>query len=153
MSLKAKPPRRQRHAVRLDASVTRSGGFVLKTIVTDLSLEGCCVLGYFQPKEFVEIGIRTIGKFRAQIQWVSQCRAGVRVRSRGEVQGTAGQRLLADSRGVAAIEYAFLAALVAVALVGAISGLGIRVGEHFTDLAEAVESALRSSFDVERDDG
>lgn len=153
MSLKARPTRRLRHPVRLDASVTRSGGFVLKTIVTDLSLEGCCVLGYFQPSEIVEIVIRTIGPLQAQMQWVKQGRAGARFLSRRKPR-TPGhaptcQSLLADSRGVAAIEYAFLAALIAVALAGAFSALGAKVGEHFTDLATAVEQSLRSSYETQ----
>ena len=150
MSLQAKPTRRLRHAVRLDASVTRSGGFELKTIVTDLSLEGCCLLGYFQPSEIIEIAIRTIGRLQAQVQWVKQGRAGARFLSRRD-SNTANrsatcQRLAADVRGVAAIEYAFLAALIAVALVGAFSTLGAKVLEHFTDLAEAVEQSLRTTY-------
>lgn len=152
MSLKARPSRRLRHPVRLDASVTRSGGFVFKTIVTDLSLEGCCLLGYFQPTEIIEIAIRTIGRLQAQIQWVKQGRAGARFLNRRESrtpqQAAAGQRLLADARGAAAIEYAFLAALIAVALIGAFSTLGAKVGEHFVDLAEAVEHSLRSSYET-----
>lgn len=155
MSFKVKPPRRHRHNVRLDASVTRSGGFVLDTTVTDLSLEGCCLLGYFQPTEIVEIAIRTIGRLQAKILWVRQGRAGarflVRRESRTPPQAATGRPLLADARGVAAIEYAFLAALIAVALVGAFSTLGAKVGEHFIDLATAAESALRSSFETEGD--
>ncbi len=150
MSLKARPARRLRHTVRLDASVTRSGGFELKTVVTDLSLDGCGLLGYFQPSEIIEIAIRTIGRLKAQVQWVSHGRAGARFLNRREphAAGSAatGRRLASDVRGVAAIEYAFLAALIAVALVGAFSTLGARVLEHFTDLAEAVEQSLRSSY-------
>src|SRR6187401_1390481 len=103
MSLKARPTRRHRHNVRIDASVTRSGGFVLETVVTDLSLEGCCLAGYFQPSEIIDLAIRKIGKFRAQIQWVQFGRAGARfLNSRAaQVQPT---RVLADNRGVAAIE-------------------------------------------------
>lgn len=137
MNLQSRPARRLRHPVRLDASVTRSGGLELKTIVTDFSLEGCCLLGYFQPTEIIEIAIRTIGRLKAQVQWVEQGRAGARFLSR---------RLSSDVRGVAAIEYAFLSALIAVALVGAFSTLGAKVLEHFTDLAQAVEQSLRSSY-------
>lgn len=147
MSLRAKPSRRLRHPVQLDASVTRSGGFVLNTTVTDFSLEGCCLLGHFQPTEIIEIAIRTIGRLQARIQWVKHGRAGARFLRRREPRTAASSGLLADSRGVAAIEYAFLAALIAVALVGAFSTLGGKVGEHFTDLAAAVEDSLRSSDD------
>ena len=153
MTLKARPTRRQRHPVRLDASVTRSGGFVLKTIVTDFSLEGCCLLGYFQPREIIEIAIRTIGRFQAQVQWVKQGRAGARFLSRREphIPGRAAtfRRLLADSRGVAAIEYALLAALIAMSLVAVLSTLGAWLGEHFAAIAAAFEQALQTNFETE----
>ena len=105
MSLKARPTRRLRHNVRLDASVTRSGGFVLEAVVTDLSLEGCCLSGYFQPREIIDLGIRRIGKFRAQIQWVKFGRAGARFLNSRAAEASP-PRLLADNRGVAAIDQA-----------------------------------------------
>lgn len=142
MSLQARPARRHRHNVRLDASVTRSGGFTLKTIVTDFSLEGCCLLGYFQPSEIVDLRIRTIGRFPAQIIWVKLGKAGVRFLSN---RATASSprvsrplRLAHDRRGVAAIEYAFIAALIAVSLVAALSLLGARVGEQYSNVSAAV---------------
>ena len=156
MTLDARPTRRLRHPVQLDASVTRSGGFVLKTIVTDFSLEGCCLLGHFQPAEIIEVAIRRIGRLPAQIQWVKRGRAGARFLNRREQDPkppASFQRLLADNRGVAAIEYAFLATLIAVALIGAFATLGDRVGQHFTDLATAVEHGLQSTFDTDDDEG
>lgn len=152
MTLKARPTRRLRHPVRLDASVTRSGGFVLNTIVTDFSLEGCCLLGYFQPKEIIEIAIRTVGRLQAQIQWVKQGRAGARFLTRREPrtpQHATRPSLLADSRGVAAIEYAFLAALIAVSLMAVLSTLGVWLGEHFAAIAAAFEQSLQTTFETE----
>ena len=147
MSLKARPTRRHRHNVRLDASVTRSGGFVLETVVTDLSLEGCCLAGYFQPSEIIDLAIRKIGKFRAQIQWVQFGRAGARfLNSRAaQVQPT---RVLADNRGVAAIEYAFLASLIAVSLVAAFNALGDKVAAQFASVSSAVEQSLGTSYEA-----
>src|SRR4249919_3356794 len=111
MSLKARPSGRPRHTVQLDASVTRSGGFVLETIITDLSLEGCCLQGFFQPREIIQLAIRSIGKFRAQVQWVKYGRAGARFLDarvvRPSPQPAGSQSVLRDARGVAAIEYAF----------------------------------------------
>lgn len=145
MSLKARPTRRHRHSVRLDASVTRSGGFTLKTFVTDLSLEGCCLLGYFQPGEIIDLRIRTIGRFPAKIQWVKLGKAGARFlsnRATTSAPNAARHQCLAqDSRGVAAIEYAFIAALIAVSLVAAFSLLGSRVGEHYNNVGSAVEDS------------
>jgi Flp pilus assembly pilin Flp len=108
-------------------------------------------MGYFQPREIVDLGIRSIGKFRAQIQWVKLGRAGARFLSRREPRASPdaapGQRLLADTRGVAAIEYAFLASPIAVSLVAALSMLGDKLSEHFTNIGAAIERALHSSYE------
>ena len=150
MSLKTRPTRRLRHAVQLDASVTRSGGFVLETIVTDLSLEGCCLQGFFQPREIIELAIRSIGKFRAQVQWVKYGRAGTRFLDtrvvRPSPQRPDPQRLLGDARGVAAIEYAFLASLIAVSLVASLTILGSGVAGYFASISSAVEQSLGTSY-------
>lgn len=142
MNLQARPTRRHRHNVPLDASITRSGGFALKTIVTDLSLEGCCLLGYFQRGEIINLCIPTIGRFPAQIQWVKLGKAGVRFlsnRATGNSPHDARpSSLMHDHRGVAAIEYAFVAALIAVSLVAAFSLLGTGVGEHYGNINAAV---------------
>lgn len=153
MTLHALPTRRLRHPVRLDASVTRSGGFVLKTIVTDFSLDGCCLLGHFQPAEIIEVSIRTVGRLPAQIKWVQRGRAGARFLTDRDHAAPcpAGRRLLADKRGVAAIEYAFLAALIAVAILSALSAIGPKVRQPLIDVANALKHALQTTF--ETDDG
>jgi pilus assembly protein Flp/PilA len=47
-------------------------------------------------------------------------------------------RLARDRSGVALIEYALLAALIAMAVVAAISGLGENVGDHYDDIDKAM---------------
>jgi Flp pilus assembly pilin Flp len=151
MTLMPRPTRRHRHSVRLDASVTRSGGFVLQTMVTDLSLEGCCLSGYFQAGEIIDLRIRTIGRFPAQIQWVKFGKAGARFLARRApaTSPEAAKRLglAGDIRGVAAIEYAFIAALIAVSLVAAFTRLGVEVGEQLGNVGAAVEHSDQRTYD------
>lgn len=56
------------------------------------------------------------------------------------------KRLAADRRGVAAVEYALLASLIALAMVGALASLGVTVGDYFAEIAAAAESAMQSSL-------
>ena len=70
--------RRVRHAVQLKAIVTRSNGTVVESTVTDFSLEGCCLSGFFKVGEQVEVKVRPIGLQRAEIRWVAMGRAGAR---------------------------------------------------------------------------
>ena len=72
------PDRRLRHAVQLEALVTRADGAVESTAVTDLSLDGCCVTGHFSIGEYVDLKIAPIGLLRGQIRWSFAGRAGVR---------------------------------------------------------------------------
>lgn len=74
--------RRPRHAVKLDASVTRSNGESCATVVTDLSLDGCCITGFFTIGEPVELKISPIGQLRGQIRWAFAGKAGVRFAKR-----------------------------------------------------------------------
>ena len=70
-------PRGCRHAVTFDATVIR-GDHRLGSRISDLSLDGCCLSGYFTVGEFVRLHIRGLGHFAAQIRWVKLGRAGVR---------------------------------------------------------------------------
>ena len=72
------PERRQRHAVRLRASVTTSGGRSLVSEVTDLSLDGCCLTGRFKIGERLQLKIPRIGAHTAEVRWSYLGRAGVR---------------------------------------------------------------------------
>jgi pilus assembly protein Flp/PilA len=51
------------------------------------------------------------------------------------------QKLLADTTGGSAIEYGFIATMIAVASLVGIQGLGAEVGNSFTDTANAVRDA------------
>jgi Flp pilus assembly pilin Flp len=124
--------RELRHEVRLDASALRGGGAATKAIVANLSLNGCCLIGPFRPGERVIVKIPRIGSFTADIRWTFMGRAGARFITE------AGRRL--DCRGVAAIEYAMLASLLAVALVGTLATLGVRVEHMWDALQQSVTS-------------
>jgi hypothetical protein len=72
------PERRQRHAVRLQASVTTSSGRSLLSDVTDLSLDGCCLTGQYKIGELLQLKIPRIGMHSAEVRWAYMGRAGVR---------------------------------------------------------------------------
>ena len=72
------PERRQRHAVRLDVSVTRAGGAPTAALLTDLSLDGCCLSGHYRIGEELAVRIPRIGDFVAHVRWAFMGRAGVR---------------------------------------------------------------------------
>lgn len=129
--------RRLRHAVQLDASVTRSGRDGCATVVTDLSLDGCCITGFFTIGEQVELKIRPIGTLQGQVRWAVASKAGVRFAKRdGSKQPVA--RLGPDAKGVAAIEYALIAAFVAVAIVASLTGLGQGVEANWNNVDTAI---------------
>lgn len=70
--------RGHRHRVRLDATVIREGGHTVPAVVTDLSLDGCCLIGMFQIGERVTVEIQRVGKLEADIRWSFMGRAGAR---------------------------------------------------------------------------
>ena len=72
------PERRQRHAVRLQASVTTSGGRSVVSDVTDLSLDGCCLSGQYKIGELLQLKIPRIGAHSAEVRWAYLGRSGVR---------------------------------------------------------------------------
>ena len=72
------PNRRQRHAVRLEAVVTRDGGAAVASDVSDLSLDGCCLTGSFLIGERIELKLPRIGMLVAEIRWAFLGRAGAR---------------------------------------------------------------------------
>ena len=149
MELMAQPARRHRHTVRLDASVTRSDGPEIRTIVTDLSLEGCCLLGSFQRGEIFDLSIRKIGSFPTQIQWAKLDRAGARFLDRRATDTSPAARirgLMEDDRGVAAIEYALLMALIALSLLVALTQLGNGVEAHYSNISSAVEDPNGTAY-------
>ena len=103
--------------------MTTSGGSIAAD-VTDLSLDGCCLTGRFKIGEIVELKIPRIGLHSAQVRWSFLGRAGVRFIS-------SCSRLATNRAGVAAIEYAIIVSLIALALVGALSKLGGSIERSF----------------------
>lgn len=49
-------------------------------------------------------------------------------------------RLICDDKGATAIEYGLIAALIAVAAIAAMQGLGSAVGESFNDTSSILEA-------------
>lgn len=124
-----------RHSVRLDAAVIRGDGTEVTAIVTDLSLDGCCLIGPFRIGEQVTVKIPKVGSLAAEVRWAFMGRAGARF-------VTQTQRKL-DERGVATIEYALVASLIALSLVAAFSRLGDGVETKFNSVDGAVVEGVR----------
>lgn len=72
------PDRRPRHKVQLEAELVQANGTAMGTIVSDLSLEGCRILGWFQIGDQVRLRIPRIGIVTGQVRWAMNGRAGVR---------------------------------------------------------------------------
>ena len=115
-----------RHSVRLDASVVLGDGAEVAAIVTDLSLDGCCLIGAFSIGERITVKIPKVGSLAAEIRWAFMGRAGARFVSE--------TRRKLDERGAAAIEYALVASLIALSLVAAFSRLGGQVESEFNSV-------------------
>ena len=113
--------------------MTTSAGGTFASDVTDLSLDGCCLSGRFKIGEALQVKIARVGLHSAEVRWSFLGRTGVRF-----IQSCS--RLAADRSGVAAIEYAFLAGLIALALVGAMTMLGGSVEDSFQQTNQAFSS-------------
>jgi Flp pilus assembly pilin Flp len=101
--------------------------------VTDLSLDGCCLSGRFKIGEVLQVKIPRIGAHSAEVRWSFLGRTGVRFIS-------SSRNLATDRSGVAAIEYAIIIALIALALVGALFQLGGKIAENFEQVNQGVPS-------------
>lgn len=130
--------RGRRHAVALDATVVK-GGAEQPSRVTDLSLDGCCLTGDFRIGEHLTVRVERIGEFPAQIRWALPGRAGVRFTRKNP---RADEALAQDETGVAAIEYALLAALIALAIVAALTRTGTGTGSNWNEVNQAMPSAV-----------
>lgn len=53
-------------------------GSTTRTIVSDLSLDGCRVVGWFRIGDAVRLKIPRIGEVRGQVRWAMNGQAGVR---------------------------------------------------------------------------
>lgn len=127
--------RGRRHSVRLEASATRSNGMQVAAIVTDLSLDGCCLIGPFRIGERVTVNIPRVGSLAAEIRWAFMGRAGARF-------VTETRRKL-DKRGAAAIEYALLASLIAIAVLASLMRLGGGVETRYNAVDNAVAEGTK----------
>ena len=72
------PERRLRHRVQLEADVVQPDGSAAQTIVSDLSLDGCKVAGWYRIGDIVQLRIPKIGLVRGQVRWAINGRAGLR---------------------------------------------------------------------------
>lgn len=133
--------RRLRHAVKLEATVTMGDGACHPAQVANLSLDGCCISGVYSIGSLVDLKIRPLGIFRAQVRWAIGGKAGLRF-TRGRQSGVASKSVVADNRGVAAIEYCITAAFIAIALIVALTGLGRGVESNFNNVDSAVGGGM-----------
>ena len=126
--------RRLRHAVTLEATVNTGEGEPRSAEVANFSLEGCCVSGFYPIGSLVDLKIKPLGMFRAQVRWAFAGRAGLRFVKESQPP----RSIAADNRGVAAIEYCIAAALIALAITVALTGLGGAVESNFNNVDGAV---------------
>lgn len=72
------PERRLRHACELTADVHYPDGHSSNTTVSNLSLEGCRLTGWFRIGDHLELTIPRIGRVRGQVRWAVGGEAGIR---------------------------------------------------------------------------
>ena len=70
--------RRLRHPVEITATIHYAHGHESTALVSDLSLDGCRLKGWFVIGEFLDLTIPKIGRVRGQIRWAIGGEAGVR---------------------------------------------------------------------------
>jgi hypothetical protein len=69
--------RTERYPLRLDVLVERPDASKQPAVLTNLSLEGCCVTGPFRVGERVSLTIPGMGPRSALVCWATYGRAGV----------------------------------------------------------------------------
>jgi Flp pilus assembly pilin Flp len=141
------PDRRLRHAVQLKATATKVHGGCRDTIVTDFSLDGCCISGFYATGEHLELRIRPIGTFQAQVRWAFAGKAGMRFTQHGP-PARRSENIGSAQSGAAAIEYCITAALIALACIVALAGLGQQVGTNWNNVANSVSSDATISYNA-----
>ena len=72
------PNRGQRHRVQLEAELIQTDGSKSQTIVSDLSLDGCRIVGWFRIGDPVLLKLPRIGEVRGEVRWALNGSAGVR---------------------------------------------------------------------------
>jgi hypothetical protein len=64
--------------VQLEVELIQTDGSITRTIVSDLSLDGCRIAGWFRIGDTVHLKIPRIGEVRGQVRWAMNGRAGLR---------------------------------------------------------------------------
>ena len=72
------PERRLRHAVELEAEVHYPDGHAKKAVISNLSLDGCRLQGWYRIGDVLELTIPKIGRVRGQVRWALGGSAGIR---------------------------------------------------------------------------
>lgn len=73
------PDRGRRYRVQLEADIVQPDGSRVATIVSDLSLEGCSVVGWFRIGDKVVLSIPRVGKVQGKVRWAMRGKAGLRL--------------------------------------------------------------------------
>jgi hypothetical protein len=81
------PNRRHRHDVEITAEVHYPDGHSREVLVSNLSLDGCCVHGWFRIGDMLELTMPKIGRVRGQVRWALAGKAGIRFMPATEAQG------------------------------------------------------------------
>ena len=72
------PERRHRHDVEIKAEVHYPDGYQRQVVISNLSLDGCRIHGWFRIGEMLELTIPKIGRVRGQVRWALAGEAGIR---------------------------------------------------------------------------
>ncbi|UUR07721.1 PilZ domain-containing protein [Sphingomonas glaciei] len=72
------PERRHRHDVEIGAEVHYPDGHQRQVLISNLSLDGCRIHGWFRIGEVLELTIPKIGRVRGQVRWALAGKAGIR---------------------------------------------------------------------------
>jgi hypothetical protein len=62
----------------MDARLARADGSGADSVVSDLSLEGCCVTGRFPIGDTLTVTLPRIGTLTGQVRWSLGNRSGIR---------------------------------------------------------------------------
>jgi hypothetical protein len=71
------PWRRLRHEVELVAEIQYPDGHRTEATISNLSLDGCRVQGWYRIGDVLELTIPKIGRVRGQVRWAIGGKAGI----------------------------------------------------------------------------
>ena len=72
------PERRLRHEVELVGEVHYPDGHRTEAMISNLSLDGCRLQGWYRIGDVLELTIPRIGRVRGQVRWALGGNAGIR---------------------------------------------------------------------------